>query len=152
MKTRQKLEINFGYQAPTNAPLPVRLNCDTKRRNNRLWSPYTWTLRYDGAINILLECVIMIVFGTHTHMPQKKKPVERNVLVENDTFTRKQEANEKNDPCRSSKNVFETDSECSKKIDSGKMLQAGWRDGRQPGCPLSLGNGPRPLPKPENSE
>ena len=43
-------------------------------------------------------------------------------------------------------------SESSKNIDPGEMLQAGLRDGRRPRCPLSLGNGPRPLPKPRDEE
>ena len=34
------------------------------------------------------------------------KPAEKTVLVEVDTWTRKQKANEKNNPCRSSKKVL----------------------------------------------
>ena len=45
--------------------------------------------------------------------------------------------------------VVET-GESSNNIDPGEMLQAGLRDGRQPRCSLSLGNGRDPLPK-ENS-
>ena len=45
------------------------------------------------------------------------------------------------------KNVVETDSESSKNIDTGEVLQSGLsRGGRRPRCPLSLGNGQRPLP------
>ena len=77
---------------------------------------------------------------------------KKTVLVEIDTWTRKQKANEKNNPCRSSKKVL------SKRIPNplklsiqghpGEMRQAGLRDGRQPRCPgPSLGNGPRSLPK-----
>ena len=82
------------------------------------------------------------------------KPAEKTVLVEirtRDTWTRKQKANEKNNPCRSSKKML------SKRIPNplksiqghpGEMRQAGLRDGRQPRCPgPSLGNGPRSLPK-----
>ena len=80
------------------------------------------------------------------------KPAEKTVLVEIDTGTRKQKANETNNPCRSSKTVL------SKRIPNplklsiqghpGEMRQAGLRDGRQPRCPgPSLGNGPRSLPK-----
>ena len=58
--------------------------------------------------------------------------------------TRKQNSNEKNDACRSSKKDVETDSESSKNIDPGEMLQAGLRDGRRPRCPLSLGDGSAP--------
>ena len=79
------------------------------------------------------------------------KPAEKTVLVEIDTWTRKQKANETNYPCRSGKKVL------SKRIPNplklwiqghpGKMRQAGLSDGR-PGCPgPSLGNGPRSLPK-----
>ena len=77
------------------------------------------------------------------------KPAEKTVLVEIDTWTRKQKANETNNPCRSSKkSVVETDSKSSKIIDPGEMRQAGLRDGRQPRCPgPSLRNGPRSLPK-----
>ena len=80
-----------------------------------------------------------------------KKPQKENVLVENDAWTRKQKANEKNNPCRSSKNMSkQTDSESSKNIDPGEILQVGLTDGRRPRCPLSLGNGQRPLPRKEN--
>ena len=45
------------------------------------------------------------------------------------------------------KNVVETDSESSKNIDTGEVLQSGLsQGGRRPRCPLSLGNGQRPLP------
>ena len=77
---------------------------------------------------------------------------KKTVLVEIDTWTRKQKANETNNPCRSSKTVL------SKRIPNplklsvqghpGEMRQAGLRDGRHPRCPgPSLGNGPRSLPK-----
>ena len=82
------------------------------------------------------------------------KPAEKTVLVEIDTWTRKQKANETNNPCRSRKKVL------SKRIPNplklsiqghpGEMRQAGLRDGRQPTnrCPgPSLGNGPRSLPR-----
>ena len=106
--------------------------------------PICWLI---GTSIPLVGCVIVLC--TCTHMcRRKKKPAERNVLVENDTWTRKQKANEKNNQCRSSKkNVVEADSESSRNIDPGEMLQAGLRDGRRSRCPLSLGNGQRPLPK-----
>ena len=81
------------------------------------------------------------------------KPAENTVFVEIDTWTRKQKANETNNPCRGSKKVL------SKRIPNplklsiqghpGEMRQAGLRDRRQPRCPgPSLGNpGPRSLPK-----
>ena len=82
------------------------------------------------------------------------KPAEKTVLVEIDTWTRKQnfKASETNNPCRSSKKVL------SKRIPNplklsiqghpGEMRQAGLRNGRQPRYPgPSLGNGPRSLPK-----
>ena len=80
------------------------------------------------------------------------KPAEKTVLVEIDTWARKQKANETNNPCRSSKKVL------SKRIPNplklsiqghpGEKRQAGLRDGRQSRCPgPSLGNGPRSLPK-----
>ena len=78
------------------------------------------------------------------------KPAEKTVLFEIDTWTRKQKANEKNNPCRSSKkSVVETDSKSSKIIDPGEMRQAGLRDGRQPRRRPgpSLGNRLRSLPK-----
>ena len=79
------------------------------------------------------------------------KPAEKTVLVEIDTWTRKQKANEKNNPCRSSKKVLSkripTPLKLSIQGHPGEMRQAGLRDGRKPRCPgPSLGNGPRSLP------
>ena len=80
------------------------------------------------------------------------KPAEKTVLVEIDTWTRKQKANERNNPCRSSKKVLlkriPNPLKLSIQGHPGEMRQAGLRDGRQPRCPgPSLGNGPRSLPK-----
>ena len=81
----------------------------------------------------------------------EKKPAEKTVLVEIDTWTPKQKANEKNNPCRSSKKVLSKRTPNLLKLSTqghpGEMRQTGLRDRRQPGCPPSLGNGPRSLPK-----
>ena len=45
----------------------------------------------------------------------------------------------------------QTDSESSKNIDPGEILQMGITDERRPRCPLSSGNGQRPLPRKENT-
>ena len=44
----------------------------------------------------------------YTCAVEKKTRRKKNVLVENDAWARKQEANEKNNPCRSSKINVET--------------------------------------------
>ena len=45
----------------------------------------------------------------------------------------------------------QTDSESSKNIDPGEILQVGLTDERRPRCPLSSGNGQSPLPRKENT-
>ena len=82
----------------------------------------------------------------------EREELIKNVLVENDAWTRKQKANEKNNPSRSSKKMSkQTDSESSKNIGPGEILQVGLTDGGRPRCPLSLGNGQRPVPRKENT-
>ena len=58
--------------------------------------------------------------------------------------SKKQTKKHKN-PCRSSLKILSKNRlRVSKNIDLGAMLQAGLRDGRQPRCPLSLGERPAP--------
>ena len=77
---------------------------------------------------------------------------KKNCACRGDTWTRKQKANKKNNPCRSSKKVLPKRIPNPLKLSiqghPGEMRQAWLRDGRQPGCSgPSLGNGPRSLPK-----
>ena len=95
-------------------------------------------------------CHRVVYMYMYTHVAQKKKPQKDMWLVENDTWTRsghesKIQTKRMMHAGAAKKNV-ETDSESSKNIDPGEMLQAGLRDVRRPRmrCPLSLGDGSAP--------
>ena len=76
----------------------------------------------------------MIVLCTCTRMCRRKKNLQKKpVLVAIDTWTRKQKANEKNNPCRSSKRVLSKRTPNPLKLSiqghPGEMRQAGLRTG-----------------------
>ena len=130
----------------SQAHLTLRASWSSGRWNFFFVSIFQSAGWYSSCWNVSSCCV-------HVRMCRRKKNRrKKNVLVENDAWARKQKANEKNNPCRSSKKMSkQTDSESSKNIDPGEILQVGLTDGRRQRCPLSLGNGQRPLPRKENT-
>ena len=113
----------------SQAHLPLRASWSSGRRNFFRQHFPIWSSCWNVS-----SCYVLV----HVRMCRRKKNRrKKNVLVENDAWTRKQKANEKNNPCRSSKKMSkQTDSESSKNIDPGEIFQVGLTDGRRPRCPL----------------